>query len=135
MAGRVTEVMETKIIFNEFGTLVGKRRAAAQRVARTTAHRIQRRAFTLVRKQTWNLANSLVDPNHPNYVWVAERGGMKIDFGTSVFYAGYQEWGTVRNAAHPYFYPSADAEYPLWVKKMQRIYEQNEDPDQVDPDG
>lgn len=35
-----------------------------------------------------------------------------LRIGTTVPYAGYQEWGTTRNAAHPHFRPGIQAALP-----------------------
>jgi HK97 gp10 family phage protein len=123
----------TTVVYNRYRELKGQRQAQARRVALRTVRRIQARAFKLApvsrppRPPTYyhgNLADSLIDPGHPQHVFESEREGMMIRFGTSTFYAAAQEYGTVHHPAQPFLTPASEAEWPSYLASMRRIYEQ-----------
>lgn len=58
----------------------------------------------------------------PNNIWIVEKGGLRIRFGTYVRYAVYVEFGTRKTAAQPFLGPAVEFFRNQWGKDISGIF-------------
>lgn len=71
--------------------------------------------------KTGRLLRSLVIGG-PNSIWIIEKGGLRIRFGTYLFYAPFVEFGTRNTHAQPFLGPAVEYFRDQWSRDIRGIF-------------
>lgn len=115
----------TIIVYDHYKDLVKERRAQSRRVTLRTGRRILKRAQVNLLAypifDTGAMAGALV-PGNPGNIFEREKGGMLMQVGIDLYYARFQEFGTVKQPARPFFIPAIEAESQSFFESMEKIF-------------
>lgn len=109
-----------KLLYNHTKAIKAEIRENASRVVRKTALDILNDAQHLAPVDTGALKNSLA-PGGPQNIFEMKPGDLVAIVGTSVPYAGYQEYGTRFMPAHPFLLPAVERNRPVFEAAMAHL--------------